>query len=116
MLRVSLNTSNMIASERPLVNRLTCPSLGCINAAVPSAGAGKTGDKNRAILHANSILNVKKNICIFGNYHLLDLRVLSPLFSLSSIYDYILLFASKSPGATFCYFCSQFFLFLLDST
>ena len=60
MFRVSLNTSNMIASERPLVNRLTCPSLGCINAAVPSAGAGETGDKNRAILHANSILNVKK--------------------------------------------------------
>ena len=24
----SLNSSNMIASDRPLVNRLTCPSLG----------------------------------------------------------------------------------------
>ena len=60
MFRVSLNSSNMIASERPLVNRLTCSSLGCINAAVPSVGAGETGDKNRAILHANSILNVKK--------------------------------------------------------
>ena len=50
MLRGSLNSSNMIASDRPLVNRLTCPSLGCINAMVPLAGAGVTGDKNRAIL------------------------------------------------------------------
>ena len=29
-LKGSLNSSNMIASDRPLVNRLTCP-LGCIN-------------------------------------------------------------------------------------
>ena len=40
----------MKESDRPLVNRLTCPSLGCINAVVPSAGAVETGDKNRAIL------------------------------------------------------------------
>ena len=51
MLRGSLNSSNMIASDRPLVNRLTCPSLWCINAVVPSAGDDETGDKNRAILH-----------------------------------------------------------------
>ena len=51
MLRGSLNSSNMIASDRPLVNRLTCPRLGCINAVVPSAGDDETGDKNRAILH-----------------------------------------------------------------
>ena len=51
MLRGSLNSSNMIESDRPLVNRLTCPSLGCINAVVPSAGDDETGDKNRAILH-----------------------------------------------------------------
>ena len=50
MLRGSLNSSNMIASDRPLVNRLTCPSLGCINAVVASARADETGDKNRAIL------------------------------------------------------------------
>ena len=49
-LGVSLNSSNMRAPDRPLVNRLTCPSLGCINAVVPSAGDGETGDKNRAIL------------------------------------------------------------------
>ena len=40
----------MKESDRPLVNRLTCPSLGCINAVVPSAGAVETGDNNRAIL------------------------------------------------------------------
>ena len=49
-LGVSLNSSNMIASDRQLVNRLTCPSLGCINVVVPPAGAGETSDKNRAIL------------------------------------------------------------------
>ena len=50
MFRGSLNSSNMIASDRPLVNRLTCPRLGSINAVVPSSGAGETGDRNRAIL------------------------------------------------------------------
>ena len=49
-LGVSLNSSNIIAPCRPLMNRLACPSLGCINAAVPSAEAGETGDKNRTIL------------------------------------------------------------------
>ena len=53
-LGVSLNSCNMIAPDRPLVIRFTCPSLGLryilINVAVKSAGAGETGDKNKAIL------------------------------------------------------------------
>ena len=40
----------MKESDKPLVNRLTCPGLGCINAVVPSAGAVETGNKNRAIV------------------------------------------------------------------
>ena len=36
--------------DRLLVNRLTCPSLGCINAVMPSAGAVETGNKNTAIV------------------------------------------------------------------
>ena len=61
----------MKASDRPLVNRLTCPSLGCFNAVVPSAGAVETAAIRIERLF-NAILNVKKNICIFGNYHLMD--------------------------------------------
>ena len=40
----------MKESDRPLVNRLTCPTLGCINAVVPLSGAVETGQKNKAIL------------------------------------------------------------------
>ena len=83
------------------------------NAAVPPAGAGETGDNNRAILQFH--IQRQKNICIFGNYHLLDLQVLSPLSSVSSttIFCYV---PQKSPRATFCHFCSHLSLFLLDST
>ena len=50
-LEVSLNSYNMIAPDRPLVKRLTCPSLRLrYNSAVPLAGAGETDDKNRTIL------------------------------------------------------------------
>ena len=64
----------------------------------------------------NSIfLKRQKNICIFGNYHLLYLRVLSPLFSVSSIIIFFYV-PQKSPRATFCQFCSHLSLFLLDST
>ena len=39
-LGVSLNSSNMIASDRPLVNRLTC--LRCLEQASPSLGIRNT--------------------------------------------------------------------------
>ena len=84
-----------------------------INAAVPPAGAGETGDNNRVILQFH--IQRQKNICIFGNYHLLDLQVLSPLFSVSSITIFCYV-PQKSPRATFCHFCSHLSLFLLDST
>ena len=84
-----------------------------INAAVPPAGAGETGDNNRAILQFH--IQRQKNICIFGNYHLLDLQVLSPLFSVSSITIFCYV-PQKSPRATFCHFFSHLSLFLLNST
>ena len=84
-----------------------------INAAVPPAGAGETGDNNRAILQFH--IQRQKNICIFGNYHLLDLQVLSPLLSASSITMFCYV-PQKPPSATFCHFCAHLCLFLLDST
>ena len=84
-----------------------------INAAVPPAGAGETGDNNRAILQFH--IQRQKNICIFGNYHLLDLQVLSPLLSASSITMFCYV-PQKPPRATFCHFCAHLCLFLLDST
>ena len=84
-----------------------------INAAVPPAGAGETGDNNRAIFQFH--IQRQKNICIFGNYHLVYLQVLSPLFSVSSITIFCYL-PQKSPRATFCHFCSHLSLFLLDGT
>ena len=113
MFGVFLNNSNMIASDGRLafcvlVNRLTCPSLECMNAAVPSAGAGETGDiKNIAILQS---VNVKKYLHIrqlsfSGLAGFVD--AFFPFF-----YDYFLLSTAKFPRAIFCHFCSHFFLFL----
>ena len=72
----------------------------------PPAKAGQSGDKKRK--------NVKKkNICIFGNYHLLDSPFLSRFFSFftKTVFCYL---PQKSPRATFCHFCSNFALSLLD--
>ena len=72
-LGVSLNSSKIIAPHRPLMNRLACPSLRCINAGVPSAEAGETGDKNRAILQFfNNIFRI---------YELVDFKQQWLLFS-----------------------------------
>ena len=97
----------MIACDRPLVyrwhsNRLTCANLGLyINAAVLSAGAGKSGDKNRAILR--SIFNIKKNIYIYIRQHSLAWFAVfvTAFFPFSMTRFYQLL--QKSPRATFCH-------------
>ena len=85
-LGVSLNSSNMIAPDRPLVNRLTCPSLGLRYILMRRCRQQEPAKPAIRIKRfANSLFNVKKifaylqprqspgdEVSIFGNYHLLD--------------------------------------------
>ena len=66
-----------------------------------SAGAGKSGDKNRAILR--SIFNIKKNIYIYIRQHSLAWFAVfvTAFFPFSMTRFYQLL--QKSPRATFCH-------------
>ena len=94
------------------MNRLTCPSLACINTAVPSAGAAETGIGIERF--SNSILDVKKYL------HILQL-------SFSGLAGFVAAFFPFSM-TIFCYlpqnllmqlsviFVKIFVLFLLDST
>ena len=107
----------MIASDGRLafcvlVNRLTCPSLECMNAAVPSAGAGETGDiKNIAILQS---VNVKKyfhirQLSFSGLAGFVD--AFFPFF-----YDYILLSTAKISSCNFLSFLFTFFFVSISGT
>ena len=71
----------MIACDRALVyrghtNRLTWASLGCYLIRRWCSRQRKLANP----LIRKGRLNVKKNICIFGNYHLLDSRFWSRFF------------------------------------
>ena len=89
------------------MNRLTCPSLGCINAVVPSAGAGETGDKDRAILQFHTQRQKKYlHIQQLSFAGLAGLVTVFPPFSMT-IFCYL---PQKSPRASFRHFCSRFFV------
>ena len=64
-LGVSLNSSNIIAPYRPLVNRLACPSWGVLMQRCRQQKPAKPAIRIERF--SNSILNAKKNICILGN-------------------------------------------------
>ena len=120
-LGVSLNSSNVIAPNRPLVNRFTCRSLGLRYIVMRRCRQQEPAKPAIRIKRfSNSTFNVQKNICIFGNYRLrmLDLRVLSPLISLSSMTIFCYL-PQNSPHATFCHFVHIFlcsYLIVLETS
>ena len=89
------------------MNRLTCSSLGCINAVVQSAGAGESGDKNRPILQFHT--QRQKKYLHIRQLSFAGLAGLVTVFSPFSMTIFCYL-PQKSPCATFCHFCSRFFV------